>query len=134
MGARGALVDEAGLRGHDLILVGHSMGGNLALRYAVWRADDVKAVILSAPMMAPPVMPVWLIRVASYLLSNIGLAKRYPPFHHVLSLDVSRHYRVEDTLTRDPGGYEEQFVWFADAPGVRRRGRGRGGGAAMRPA
>ena len=82
----------------------------------------MKAVILSAPMMAPPVMPVWLIRIASYLLSNIGFARRHPPFHQVLSLDVARHYRVENTLTRDPRGYEEQFVWFDDAPELRRSG------------
>ena len=122
IGAMDAVIEQAGLDGHDLILFGHSMGGHLALRYAAWRAHDVKAVILSAPMMAPPVMPVWLIRIASYLLSNIGLARWHPPFHHVPSLDVARHYRVENTLTRDPRGYEEQFVWFDDAPELRRSG------------
>ena len=66
-----AVIQKAGLDDHDLILFGHSMGGHLALRYAVWRRYDVKAVILTAPMMAPPVMPVWLIRIASYFLSNI---------------------------------------------------------------
>ena len=74
----------------------------MALRYAVWRPYSVKAVILSAPMMAPPVVPVWLIRIASHLLSNIGLSRRHPPFYHVLSLDVVRHYKVENTLTRNP--------------------------------
>ena len=122
IGAMDAVIEKAGLDGHDLMLLGHSMGGHLALRYALWRAHDVKAVILSAPMMAPPVMPVWLIRIASYLLSNIGLARWYPPFHSVPSLDVARHYRCENTLTRDPRGYEEQFVWFDDAPELRRSG------------
>ena len=89
---------------------------------AVWRANDVRAVILSSPMMAPPIMPVWLIRVASCLLSNIGLARSHPPFHHPLSLDTVRHYRVENALTRDPRGYEEQFIWFDDAPELRRNG------------
>ena len=120
--AMDAVIEKAGLGGQDLILFGHSMGGHLALRYALWRAHDVKAVILSAPMMAPPVMPVWLIRVASYLLSNIGLARRHPPFYRVMSLEVARHYRAENTLTRDRRGYEEQFVWFDDAPELRRSG------------
>ena len=72
-------------------------------------------------MMAPPVMPVWLIRIALSLL-NIGLARWHPPFHSVPPLDVARHYRCENTLTRDPRGYEEQFVWFDDAPELRRSG------------
>ncbi len=122
IGAMDAVIEKVGLDGHELILFGHSMGGHLALRYAVRRPYDVKAIILTAPMMAPPVMPVWLIRVASYLLSNIGLARRHPPFHHVLSLDVVRHYRFDNTLTRDPRGYEDQFVWFDDAPELRRSG------------
>ncbi|MDC3234477.1 alpha/beta hydrolase [Candidatus Puniceispirillum sp.] len=122
IGAMDAVIKKAGLNDHDLVLFGHSMGGHLALRYAVWRPHDVKAVILSAPMMAPPVMPVWLIRVVSYLLSNIGVARRHPPFHHVLSLDEVRHYRVGNTLTRNQRGYEEQFFWFDDAPELRRSG------------
>ena len=122
IGAMDAVIEKVGLDGHELVLFGHSMGGHLALRYAVRRPYDVKAIILTAPMMAPPVMPVWLIRVASYLLSNIGLARRHPPFHHVLSLDVVRHYRFDNTLTRDPRGYEDQFVWFDDAPELRRSG------------
>ena len=58
----------------------------------------------------------------SYILRNVGLAKRHPPFHRVLSLDLARYYRIENTLTRDPKGYEEQFVWFDDAPELRRSG------------
>ena len=85
IGAMDAVIEKAGLDGHDLMLLGHSMGGHLALRYAAWRPCYVKAVVLSAPMMAPPVMPMWLVRIASYLLSNIGFAKRYPPFHLYLT-------------------------------------------------
>ncbi len=122
LGAMDAVILKAGLDGHNLILFGHSMGGHLALRYAVWRPCDVKAVILTAPMMAPPLMPVWLLRAASCFLSNIGFARTYPPFHQVVPLDVARHYRVENTLTRDQRGYENQFVWFDDAPELRRSG------------
>ena len=52
----------------------------------------------------------------------LGFRGRHPPFHRVLPLDVVRHYRVENTLTRDPKGYEDQFVWFDDAPELRRSG------------
>ena len=33
-----------------------------------------------------------------------------------------RHYRPENVLTRYPKGYEDQFVWFDDAPELRRSG------------
>jgi len=122
IGAMDSVIEKVGLDGHDLILFGHSMGGHLALRYAAWRSHNVKAIILSAPMMAPPLMPVWFIRVLSYLLLNIGLANRHPPFHHAPSLNVARHYRAGNILTRDPRGYEEQFFWFDDAPELRRSG------------
>lgn len=122
LGAMDAVIQEAGLDGHDLILFGHSMGGHLALRYAAWRPFGVKAVIVTAPMMAPPVMPVWFIRVASYFLLNIGLARINPPFHSAASLDELRRYWVGNSLTRDQRGYEEQFIWFDDAPNLRRSG------------
>ena len=122
LGALDAVVEKAGLNDHELILFGHSMGGHLALRYAATRPFDFRAIILTAPMMAPPVMPVWLIRVTSYLLSNIGFARMHLPFHQVLSLDDVRHYRIENSLTRNPKGYENQFIWFDDAPELRRSG------------
>ncbi|MDC1383653.1 alpha/beta hydrolase [Candidatus Puniceispirillum sp.] len=122
IGAMDAVIEKAGLDDHELILFGHSMGGHLALRYAAWRPCKVKAVILIAPMMAPPVMPVWLVRAASHLLLSIGFARMHVPFYHVLSLDVLRKYRVENPLTRDPKGYESQFFWFDDVPELRRSG------------
>ena len=122
IGAMDAIIEKVGLDNRELILFGHSMGGHLALRYAAWRSCKVKAVILTSPMMAPPVMPIWLIRIASYFLMNIGFARMYPPFHSVLSLDVLRRYWAENALTRYPQGYEYQFVWFDDAPELRRSG------------
>ncbi|MDC1408682.1 alpha/beta hydrolase [Candidatus Puniceispirillum sp.] len=122
LSALDSVISAVGLDGHELVLFGHSMGGHLALRYAAWRPYKVAAVILSAPMMAPPVMPVWLIRLTSYVLGNLGLARSHPPFHRVLSLDWVRHYRPENVLTRYPKGYEDQFIWFDDAPELRRSG------------
>ena len=65
------LIETVGLGSQPITLFGHSMGGHLALRYAAWRADLVQGVILSAPMMAPPVMPVWLIRLAATPLARL---------------------------------------------------------------
>ena len=79
IGAMDAVIKKAELGDHQLILFGHSMGGHLALRYAAWCPHKVKAIIITSPMMSPPVMPVWLVRVASCLLSNIGFARMHPP-------------------------------------------------------
>jgi len=117
-----AVIDAAGLASRDLILLGHSMGGHLALRYAVRRPGYVLGVILTAPMMAPPVMPVWLIRAISAVLSKMGLRRSYLPFHRNYALDWVRHFRPENPLTRCPKGYESQFIWFDDLPELRRSG------------
>ena len=117
-----AVIEAAGLGSEDLILFGHSMGGHLALRYTSRRPSQILGVILSAPMMAPPVMPVWLIRSFSAFLVKLGLRHAYPPFHRVLSLDWVRHFRPENPLTRYPKGYESPFVWFDDMPELRRSG------------
>jgi lysophospholipase len=78
--------------------------------------------MLSAPMMAPPVMPVWLIRGLSSFLLGLGLDYAYPPFHRVPELDWVRRYLPDNKLTRWPQGYESQFFWFDDLPELRRSG------------
>jgi len=117
-----AVIDAVGLGRSDLVLFGHSMGGHLALRYVSRRPAQILGVIVSAPMMAPPVMPVWLIRAFSALLVKLGLHRADPPFYRRLSLDWVRHFRPENPLTRYPSGYESQFIWFDDQSDLRRSG------------
>ena len=115
------LIGKTRLEGEDLVLFGHSMGGHLALRYSNWRFDRVKCVILSAPMMLPPVTPVMFVRCLGVLLSWLGFDKRLPPFSTSPSLEfgVRRHY-PDNVLTRCKSGYENQFLWFDDFPKLRR--------------
>ncbi len=117
-----AAIKAIGLWEDQLFLFGHSMGGHLALRYAVRRPAHILGVILCAPMMAPPVMPVWLIWGLSAILQRMGLGLDYPPFHRAPELDWVRHYRPDNKLTRWPQGYESQFFWFDDMPRLRRSG------------
>ena len=116
------LISAAGITKEKVLLFGHSMGGHLALRHACRHPDWVFAVILSAPMMAPPVMPVWLVRTASCLLSLLGMARASPPFHQPQPLEKIRNYFPDNSLTRCQEGYDSQFIWFDDAPELRRSG------------
>ena len=122
LSALDAVIESSGLYQERLFLFGHSMGGHLALRYAAWRPSHCLGVVLSAPMMAPPVMPVWLIRGFSLFLIRMGLGHSYPPFYKVPELDQIRHFRPENKLTRWSQGYESQFLWFDDMPKMRRSG------------
>ena len=78
--------------------------------------------MLSAPMMAPPMMPVWFIRGFSSFLLGMGMGYSNPPFCRVPELDCVRHYQPDNKLTRWPPGYESQFFWFDDMPNLRRSG------------
>ena len=80
LAALDAVIEAAGLGEDRLFLFGHSMGGHLALRYAARRPRHSLGVILTAPMMAPPVMPIWLIRGLSALLLKAGLGVPIPHF------------------------------------------------------
>ena len=122
LAALDAVIEAAGLRQGHFFLFGHSMGGHLALRYAARRPSHSLGVILSAPMMAPPVTPVWLIRGLSAFLLGIGLGHAYPPFYRVPELNWVRHSWPDNKLTRWLQGYESQFFWFDDMPNLRRSG------------
>ena len=122
LAALDAVIEAAGLGQDQLFLFGHSMGAHLALRYAARRPSHSLGVMLSAPMMAPPVMPVWLIRGFSSFLLGMGLGHAHPPFHRLPELDWVRRYRPDNKLTRWPQGYESQFFWFDDMPELRRSG------------
>jgi alpha-beta hydrolase superfamily lysophospholipase len=53
-----------------LFLFGHSMGGLLALNYAIRSPGELCGVIASAPLLAPPNVPAWM-NTASSVLSKI---------------------------------------------------------------
>jgi alpha-beta hydrolase superfamily lysophospholipase len=72
-----------------LFLFGHSMGGLLALNYAIRSPEGLTGVIASAPLLAPPSVPAWMNTVSS-LLSKIK-----PDF----SLDTGIKPEV---ISRDP--------------------------------
>ena len=103
-----AVLEAAGItsgRPHKrrLILFGHSMGGHLAFRAAALLRPRVEAMIVSAPMMLPPLTPPWLIRAKLWALMRCGYARK-----SVSGKSDHSHRYVFDAdnyLTRDEEGY-----------------------------
>ena len=72
-----------------VIMLGHSMGGVLAIKYALTHAEDLDALILSSPGLVPTIkVPAWKEKLA------IFLSKRIPSFTMPSGLDAS-------TISRD---------------------------------
>jgi len=87
-----------------LILFGHSMGGHLAFLAANRLRARVKAMIVSAPMMLPPLTPPWYIRLKLWVLMRLGYATK--PISG--KTDHAHRYRfdADNVLTRDEEGYQ----------------------------
>ena len=105
-----------------LHILGHSMGGHLALLAAERLSDRVGTVALSAPMIAPRPRPVWLIRLLGVGLGIAGRHKHFAPMNKVPSLAQVRDGYEGNILTTDKAGYDWQTRWFDEMPELRRYG------------
>lgn len=89
------------------ILLGHSMGGAIALSYALDHQADLDALMLSGPAVVPSVgQPKALVAVGKLL-------GRFLPSLPVLKLDaaaVSRDQAVVDDYVADPLGYHKAIT------------------------
>ena len=88
--------------GVPVVLFGHSMGGAIALACALRYEDVLRALVLSAPALAPPEPPGALRRLA------LRAASAWRPDSGVLQLQssyVSRDPEVVKAYQRDPGVY-----------------------------
>lgn len=83
-----------------VIMLGHSMGGVLAIKYALTHAEDLDALILSSPGLVPTIeVPAWKEKLA------IFLSKRIPSFTMPSGLDattISRDKEVVKKYMEDP--------------------------------
>jgi alpha-beta hydrolase superfamily lysophospholipase len=108
------LVDDLGLLvtrareehgGRAPFLVGHSLGGAVALRFAIQRADDIAGLAVSGPAVATEAIPI-AVKAATSVLSV--LAPRLP----VLRIDadaISRDAEVVRAYQRDPLNYTDKL-------------------------
>ena len=120
IGAVDAMIAAVGWQDRELTLFGHSMGGHLALRLCQHLDAQVIAAIILSPMIAPPVMPVWLVRLITHILVGAGFGRFYLLFKKPPALAHVRQFRPHNVLSRDKYGYESQFVWFDDNAKLRR--------------
>ena len=114
-----AVMQTAGFDHQDngpLLAFGHSMGGHLALRHAD-ENPHIKAVMLIAPMIMPPVKPGRIISFLLNALCPLGLAAR-PLFLRQDDIE-RRNFHPNNVLTRDPEGYLFQYDWFCRNPDLK---------------
>lgn len=120
--AADALMAAAGFAAWPVVFLGHSMGGHLALRLAARYREQTIGAIIMAPMIAPPVMPVWGVRLLAGAIVAAGFGRRPALGRQPTDLADERVFRETNRLTRVREGYEDQFTWFDDAPELRRSG------------
>lgn len=85
------------------LLLGHSMGGVLALDYALAHPRDLLALVLSAPALRSPMPPWWqlaLANVARATTPSAGFPNGLDPNHLSRDAEVVKHYR-EDPRVHD---------------------------------
>ena len=122
LAAADALITAVGFSARQVVFLGHSMGGHLALRLAARHREQAIGAIILSPMIAPPVMPVWGVRLLAGAIVGAGFGRRPALGRRPTNLADERVFRETNGLTRVRKGYEDQFVWFDDAPGLRRSG------------
>jgi alpha-beta hydrolase superfamily lysophospholipase len=85
--------------GHPAFLIGHSMGGAIALGCALQFPDALKGLVLSAPALAvgqdAPALRTWLVRLLSAVAPGVGALK-------LPASAISRDPAVVSAYERDP--------------------------------
>ncbi|MGC6516767.1 MAG: alpha/beta fold hydrolase [Candidatus Puniceispirillaceae bacterium] len=116
------LIKAAGWHTSNLHIIGHSMGGHLALLACGALKSQIATVALSAPMILPRPRPSWAIRLLGVILGMAGRDRHYTPFTQIPSVDSLQIFDERNMLTTDEAGYLWQTKWFFDYPLLRRYG------------
>jgi acylglycerol lipase len=110
------LISRARTQGQSrrLFIIGHSMGGLIALGYAAAHAGRVDGMVISAPLLgvAAPIPPAKLMigRIAARWMPHLRLHNGLDPSH------LSRSPEVAPAYTADPlVNFRVSARWFAEA-------------------
>ena len=115
-----ALVAEAGFTGQPFSVIGHSMGGHLALHCQTLFPYELEQIILLAPMIVPKAPPLWWVLLASRMLIWAGMSHHAIPMQRPVDLQFARKFRIDNPLTTDPDGFDWQYRIFEKKPHLRR--------------
>lgn len=117
-----SLLEEAGWGSKSFHILGHSMGGHLAILTANRLPEKVLSMALSAPMMQPKQGPVFGVRLLASIFTIAGRWRDFAPFTKIPSLADLSVFDPANSLTNDEAGYAWQSHWFEEAPELRRYG------------
>ncbi len=108
-----ALPPHAGM---PRLLLAHSMGAHLALRYLFEQPRSFDLAVLSSPMVDIDYggMPRWLARVLAEGACALGLGRAYSFGAH--DYDPKRVRFQDNKLTHDRGRFFDQHAWIARRP------------------
>lgn len=98
------------------VLVGHSMGGHLALRATAEKRVSPDALVLSAPMLGlhPGTLPSALLHAVSRVIVRMGDPRR-PAWKHSEKPELLPKARIR-LLTHDQARYDDEQWWHAQRP------------------
>ncbi len=110
--------DWAQERPGPLVLVGHSMGGHLAMRAVAERRVAPEALVLSAPMLGihPAAIPSWVLHPVARVIRALGDPRR-PAWKHNEKPQLVPHARMK-LLTHDEGRYADEAWWRLERPAM----------------
>ena len=107
---------EEGQRGKPLVVLGHSMGGLIAVRYLLSHASGVTGAVLSSPAFGilnePPRALRWVARILSWIAPRASFQSNVEPELLSRDADVGRAY-AEDPLVhrRASVRFYTEFKW-----------------------
>ncbi len=114
------LISKTDFKDNYFSILGHSMGGHIALNCSKNTDYKICKLILVAPMFVPKGPPVFLVIIISYILIKFGFGKKTIPFTKSQSLEKRRIFKKNNPLTRCKIGYDVQFKIFKKYPDLMR--------------
>lgn len=105
-----------------LVVVAHSLGAHIALRYMARHPGGVAAAVLSAPMLTvrTGVVPEPAARQLSWLMTKAGFGQLYLPGHGAWQRQAAGD--IAGVATSDPRRGALQFLWPQRCPDLRMGG------------